>query len=77
MRDATPAIGQATALLLLSGSAPSASRRERSGRLNLLLLQQVINGVALGAIYVTVALAFNLTIGILNFLNFTIRLYSC
>jgi branched-chain amino acid transport system permease protein len=40
--------------------------------LTLLLLQQVINGVMLGAIYVTVALAFNLTIGILNFLNFTI-----
>lgn len=38
----------------------------------ILVLQQVINGVMLGAVYVTVALAFNLTIGILNFLNFTI-----
>lgn len=37
-----------------------------------LLVQQLINGVMLGAVYVTVALAFNLTIGILNFLNFTI-----
>lgn len=38
----------------------------------ILILQQLINGVMLGAVYVTVALAFNLTIGILNFLNFTI-----
>lgn len=38
----------------------------------MLIVQQLINGVMLGAIYVTVALAFNLTIGILNFLNFTI-----
>lgn len=37
-----------------------------------LIVQQLINGVMLGAIYVTVALAFNLTVGILNFLNFTI-----
>jgi len=37
-----------------------------------LLLQQVVNGVMLGAVYVTVAVAFTLTIGILNFLNFTI-----
>ena len=38
----------------------------------MLILQQVANGVLLGAIYVTIALAFTLTIGILNFLNFTI-----
>ncbi len=38
----------------------------------ILILQQIVNGVMLGAVYVTVALAFNLTIGILNFLNFTI-----
>jgi branched-chain amino acid transport system permease protein len=38
----------------------------------MLILQQLINGVLLGGIYVTIALAFNLTIGILNFLNFTI-----
>lgn len=37
-----------------------------------LIVQQIVNGVLLGAIYVTIALAFNLTIGILNFLNFTI-----
>eukprot|EP01037_Dinobryon_pediforme_P025299 gene25299-27393_t len=38
----------------------------------MLLLQQIINGLMLGSVYVTVALAFTLTIGILNFLNFTI-----
>lgn len=38
----------------------------------MLLIQQVVNGFMLGAVYVTVALAFTLTIGILNFLNFTI-----
>ena len=37
-----------------------------------LLAQQLINGVMLGAVYVTVAVAFTLTIGILDFLNFTI-----
>ena len=36
------------------------------------IAQQVINGVMLGAVYMTVAVAFTLTIGILNFLNFTI-----
>ena len=36
------------------------------------LLQQVINGLMLGSIYISVAVAFTLTIGILNFLNFTI-----
>ena len=34
--------------------------------------QQLINGIMLGAVYMTVAVAFTLTIGILNFLNFTI-----
>lgn len=38
----------------------------------MLLAQQIVNGVLLGAVYVTIALAFNLTVGILNFLNFTI-----
>ncbi len=38
----------------------------------MLLLQQAINGVMLGAVYVTMAVAFTLTIGVLNFLNFTI-----
>ena len=37
-----------------------------------LLLQQITTGFILGSIYVTVAVAFTLTIGILNFLNFTI-----
>jgi branched-chain amino acid transport system permease protein len=36
------------------------------------LLQQVVNGVMLGGVYMTVAVAFTLTIGVLNFLNFTI-----
>ncbi|SDG01885.1 branched-chain amino acid ABC transporter permease [Alloyangia pacifica] len=38
----------------------------------MLLLQQIVNGLMLGSVYVTVAVAFTLTIGILNFLNFTI-----
>ncbi|WP_165224354.1 branched-chain amino acid ABC transporter permease [Affinirhizobium pseudoryzae] len=38
----------------------------------MLLLQQLSNGVMLGSVYVTVAVAFTLTIGVLNFLNFTI-----
>jgi len=38
----------------------------------MLVIQQVINGILLGGIYVGVAVAFTLTIGILNFLNFTI-----
>jgi branched-chain amino acid transport system permease protein len=37
-----------------------------------LLAQQLVNGVMLGSVYVTVAVAFTLTIGILDFLNFTI-----
>lgn len=38
----------------------------------MLLVQQAVNGVLLGSVYVTVAVAFTLTIGVLNFLNFTI-----
>jgi len=38
----------------------------------LLVTQQVISGLMLGGIYVMVAVAFTLTIGMLNFLNFTI-----
>lgn len=38
----------------------------------MLLLQQLLNGLMLGSVYVTVAVAFTLTIGVLNFLNFTI-----
>ncbi len=36
------------------------------------VLQQIINGLMLGSIYISVAVAFTLAIGILNFLNFTI-----
>lgn len=36
------------------------------------IVQQIVNGLLLGGIYVGVAVAFTLTIGILNFLNFTI-----
>jgi branched-chain amino acid transport system permease protein len=36
------------------------------------LAQQLVNGLLLGGIYALVALAFSLTIGILNFLNFSI-----
>ncbi|MEO7403147.1 MAG: hypothetical protein ABIU95_05705, partial [Burkholderiales bacterium] len=35
-------------------------------------LQQIINGLMLGGILAFVAVAFTLTIGMLNFLNFTI-----
>lgn len=38
----------------------------------MLIVQQLLNGLMLGGIYVAVAVAFTLTIGILNFLNFTI-----
>jgi branched-chain amino acid transport system permease protein len=34
--------------------------------------QQLVNGLMLGSIYVLVAVAFTLTIGVLNFLNFSI-----
>ena len=36
------------------------------------MAQQIVNGLMLGAIYVLIAVAFSLTMGILNFLNFTI-----
>ena len=38
----------------------------------MLILQQFLNAIMLGSVYVTVAVAFTLTIGILSFLNFTI-----
>jgi branched-chain amino acid transport system permease protein len=37
-----------------------------------MLAQQIVNGLSLGAVYAMVALAFTLTMGILNFLNFSI-----
>ena len=36
------------------------------------IAQQIASGLMLGAVYLTVAVAFTLTIGVLNFLNFTI-----
>lgn len=36
------------------------------------IAQQIVSGLMLGAVYLTVAVAFTLTIGVLNFLNFTI-----
>lgn len=36
------------------------------------IARQIVSGLLLGAIYMTVAVAFTLTIGVLNFLNFTI-----
>jgi branched-chain amino acid transport system permease protein len=36
------------------------------------IARQVVSGLMLGSIYMTVAVAFTLTIGVLNFLNFTI-----
>jgi len=36
------------------------------------MARQVVSGLLLGSIYMTVAVAFTLTIGVLNFLNFTI-----
>ena len=38
----------------------------------MLLIQQFVNSIMLGSVSVTVAVAFTLTIGVLNFLNFTI-----
>lgn len=37
-----------------------------------MILQQLINGLMLGSVYVLIAVAFTLSIGILNFLNFSI-----
>jgi len=36
------------------------------------IVRQLVSGLMLGAIYMTVAVAFTLTVGVLNFLNFTI-----
>ena len=38
----------------------------------MLLVQQIASGLMLGAIFALVAVAFTLTIGVLNFLNFSI-----
>jgi branched-chain amino acid transport system permease protein len=37
-----------------------------------IVARQIVSGLMLGSIYMTVAVAFTLTIGVLNFLNFTI-----
>lgn len=44
----------------------------KEGEAGMLLIQQFVNSLMLGSVYVTVAVAFTLTIGVLNFLNFTI-----
>jgi len=41
-------------------------------RIQMLVIQQLVNGLMLGGVYVMVAVAFTLIIGMLNFLNFTI-----
>src|SRR5580658_8583693 len=41
------------------------------------IARQVTSGLLLGSIYMTVAVAFTLTIGVLNFLNFTIPTLLC
>jgi branched-chain amino acid transport system permease protein len=55
---ALAAVGVALLLAMMPGGAT--------------LAQQVVSGLMLGGIYVAVAVAFTLTIGVLNFLNFTI-----
>jgi branched-subunit amino acid ABC-type transport system permease component len=37
-----------------------------------MIAQQIVNGLMLGSIYVLVAVAFTMAIGVLNFLNFSI-----
>ena len=59
----------------VSATCIKASRKGRAiwlGVQKMVLVQQLINGLMLGSIYISVAVAFTLTIGILNFLNFTI-----
>ncbi|MGG5818583.1 branched-chain amino acid ABC transporter permease [Falsiroseomonas sp. HW251] len=52
----------ATAVIAALASAPGGAT----------LAQQIVSGLTLGGVYVAVAVAFTLTIGVLNFLNFTI-----
>ena len=58
-----PAIAAAVTLILIAIGI------EIGGKV---IAHQVVSGLLLGAIYMTVAVAFTLTIGVLNFLNFTI-----
>ena len=44
----------------------------KNKRIQMLVIQQLVNGLMLGGVYVMVAVAFTLIIGMLNFLNFTI-----
>src|SRR5690606_38133242 len=46
--------------------------RQHLLRTGAMVEQQIVNGLMLGSIYVLVAVAFTLTIGVLNFLNFSI-----
>jgi branched-chain amino acid transport system permease protein len=55
-----------------TGARQNAGGVTGSGRPAMLIVQQVVSGLMLGGIYVMVAVAFTLTIGMLNFLNFTI-----
>jgi branched-chain amino acid transport system permease protein len=58
-----PAIATGAVVLLLALAIASGGQ---------VVAKQVVSGLLLGAIYMTVAVAFTLTIGVLNFLNFTI-----
>jgi branched-chain amino acid transport system permease protein len=74
MSGATIRAAPSAALVLLIGAAGIVAA---IGLLTLLpggrvLAQQAVSGLMLGGIYVAVAVAFSLTIGVLNFLNFTI-----
>ncbi len=59
----------ATYLLVIALIAMGAAGASLSGQA---IMRQVVSGLMLGAIYMMVAVAFTLTIGVLNFLNFTI-----
>ena len=58
-----PAIAAAVTLILIAIGIAIGGK---------VIAHQVVSGLLLGAIYMTVAVAFTLTIGVLNFLNFTI-----
>jgi branched-chain amino acid transport system permease protein len=58
-----PAIATGAVVVLLALAIASGGQ---------VVAKQMVSGLLLGAIYMTVAVAFTLTIGVLNFLNFTI-----
>lgn len=59
----TPALSVAVLVILLAIAVATGGQ---------VIARQIVSGLLLGAIYMTVAVAFTLTIGVLNFLNFTI-----